>query len=74
MRFTVEGGRYQARPGAEGQQFYCLEGGPRAGDSGGLPGVIPNRLTGYPGGHYAATGERNHKHQHVYRWRPDVDR
>lgn len=70
MRFTVEPGRYQLRPGTRGQQFYALEGGPRAGNSGSLPATIPNHLTGYPGGIYAATGERNTKNQHVYRWEP----
>lgn len=71
MRFYVEPSRYsRLRPGATAQQFWIAEGGPRNGVASSLPATIPNRLTGYVGGSYAATGERNAKHQHIYLWEP----
>ncbi len=70
MRFTVEGKHYQPRAGANLQQFWIGQGGPRHGIASSLPAVIPNRLTGYKGGTYVATGERNTRQQHIYRWEP----
>lgn len=71
MRFTVEGKHYQPRAGANLQQFWIAEGGPRNGIASSLPGITPPaELSHRTGGRYVTTGETNEKNQHVYRWEP----